>query len=390
MENKDKKWSYFKGLPGIVSLMLPVVFVMFFCGSGCKGHLQESTISEGDTLTQHARLLTLINHGNGVISAQVKNPWDTTRYLGRYLLVDRNLKDGEFEVTEGYAVIKVPVTSALVYSNVHAAPIEEMGALDAIKGVADGDYFTSQRIRKRLASKEIVDVGNSMSPSLEKIIDLSPEIVLVSPYENSGHGVLDNSGVEIVEMADYMEPTPLARAEWIKLLGVLTGKTTESTNIFAKVESEYEKRRKTNDKQVLRPRVLADLPYSGVWSQPGGKSYVAALIRDAGGKPLLDEDVSTGSVQMDIANVLELGSKADVWIIKHLTSLTKSDVVSMVPVATDFDAFKEGNIWLANTSAVPLFDDIAFHPERVLLDYMRIIHPERELKSETEYFQKIQ
>lgn len=334
----------------------------------------DSSLTSTVDVVTYANLLAIYPQPDGSMAVEIHNPWDTTQILQRLYLVNKEC--GKQRVPEGYTLVRVPIRNALVYSSVHTSPIEELGATDVISGVADGEFFSSPEMRSRLDSNRIVNIGSSMSPSLEKIMSLSPEIAIVSPYQNSGHGILDKSGVTVIDMADYMETTPVGRAEWILLLGALTGHYDKAKAIFESVVADYDSYRTLASESGSCPTVLLEVPYSGVWYQPGGKSYMAALIRDAGGVPLLDNDSRTGSVQMDIASVYNMGHNADIWLIKTTDNLTMADIASLTPLADGIKAFATGNVYIADTSEIPLYDDMAFHPERVLKDHISIFHPE--------------
>lgn len=333
-----------------------------------------SSVPDGDTITRNAGLLTVVDLGNGIVSAQISDPWNTGKTLGTYLLVNRDVPDDSIPDVKGASIIRVPVESALVYSSAHTGAFEEMGAADIVTGVADSEYFTSEFIRQGLKTGKIVDIGNSLAPSLDRIIDLDPQVIIVSPYENSGHGILEKTGITVIDMADYMETTPLGRAEWMVLLGALTGNLDKAREIYNRVADRYSSIKESAKALPSKPLVISEMPFSGVWYQPGGKSYASQLIRDAGGTPLLSSDSSAGSVQMDIANVYENGIDADFWIIKNAGTLRPADVCSASPMLKDIRAFRNGNIFVANTLSVPYYDDLAFHPERILSDMSAIFH----------------
>lgn len=378
-------------MPRKISLTLPgAMLLLIITGifSACKGH-DGGQLPHGDTLTTHSALLTIIDHSDGIVSARVTDPWNENKILATYLLIDRSIPDDKIPDIEGAIQIRVPVQSAIVYSGVHSGPIEEMGAQSVIKAVADSKYFTSPFISKGLADGTIADVGNSMAPILDRIIELDPEIAIVSPYENAGHGALEKTGIAVIDMADYMEPTPMGRAEWILLLGALTGNLDRAQQIFDHVEQQYDSIRADATTIANRPLVLSELPYSGVWYQPGGHSYAAAMIRDAGGRPLLDDDTSTGSVQLDIANVYDKGIDADIWLVKSLGPMQRSGFTSATPVTRDIKALRTGNIFSVNTLSTTFYDDIAFHPERILSDMRAIFAGDTAAMANMRYYQRV-
>lgn len=366
--------------------IISLIFFSTACGSN---YSSVDKLPPGDTLTIHSDLLTMVDHGNGITSVVVKNPWDKKGKPTVYLLVDRNLSDSDIPQIKDARIIRVPVKSALVYSSVHTTPLEEMGAARLITGVADASYFTSPYILERLSNKSIVDVGNSLSPSFEKIVQLSPDVAIVSAYENAGHGILDNTGISIVDMTDYMETTPLGRAEWIVFLGKLFGRSDKAQSIFKQVVNDYNSLKSVASSTSAKPVVLTEIPYSGVWYQPGGQSYMSELIRAAGAAPLLSHDASTGSVQLDIASVLDKSQNADFWLIKTTEPVTAENIRNLISGANLIKAFNTGNIYIADTSKVPLYDDLAFHPERILADYVGIFHPELSPEKPKHYFFKV-
>ena len=140
----------------------------------------------------------------------VRNPQDTLKTLQKYILVER---DSEMPagLPEG-TIIKVPVTNALVYSTVHNSLITELGAIGAIGGICNSKYVNGKELQARLASGRIVDCGVSLSPDLEKIIKLKPQVIMLSPFENNDkYAKVGELGIPIIECADYMETSPLGR-----------------------------------------------------------------------------------------------------------------------------------------------------------------------------------
>lgn len=367
----------------IVILLVTPLFLSS-CGSGSK--TAPSSV-EGMVLTQKTDYLRMTQLEGGEILVDISNPWKECDYLGRFVLLSDSCSN-KLEYN-GYERINVPIKNSLVYSSVHALPLVELGCADFIAGIADATYFTNDEIRSKLAEGKITDVGNAMSPSLEKIIELSPDIAIVSPYENSGHGVLDKTGITVVDCVDYMETHPLGRAEWMLLFGALTGRLEDAQSIYDEVSKNYSELSDKALKTRTFPMVLAELPFSGVWYQPGGRSYMAQLIRDAGGKPVYDDDKTVGSLQLDVANVIDKGSEADAWIIKATSPLSYDDIQKEVRSAGMFKSFRNHNVWYVNSYNSDFYDVLAFHPDVILNDYIQILHPEIESLDEMRFFKKV-
>lgn len=345
---------------------------MAVAATSCGGGAGKAPVAQGDTVTQHASLLTLVR-GDGYTYAEVRSPWNDSVPLGRYTIVDSG---AGVEALPGTMLIHRPLRRSVVFAAVHTAPIAELGSLDGIAAVADGAYFTAgDTISRLLAAGSVTDVGSSMSPSLEKIIDIAPDAVLLSPYEHGNAGGLDRAGVPLVYMADYLEAEPLARAEWLLLLGELYGHAAEADSIFAATVSAYSGLKERVAEAAGRPRVFSEKPYSGVWYVPGGRSYVATMLADAGADYPWADDESAGSLPLDEAGVIDRAADADCWIIKDAREYSEESLLAELPHARAFKAFP-GGVYYCNTIEKPFFNAVAFHPELVLADYVRIFHPE--------------
>lgn len=343
---------------------------------GCRstGSGTDGAGFQGDTLTCEASLLTIVDCGDYTI-AEMTNPWDTTSLLQRYLLVPRD-KDIPAPMPDG-TVVKVPLLSSLVYSSVHASAIKEVGAIGAVTGVCDAGYYKIPEITDGIASGRVTDAGSSMSPSIEKILEFEPEAILVSPFQNAGHGAIAQTGIPIIECADYMETSPLGRAEWIKLFGLLYGNIHAADSIYADVAKKYNAITADVAGADSRPTVISEMVTDGVWYMPGGRSYMAQLFRDAGADYPWSGDVSTGSLQLDFATVYDRAGEADIWLIKTFgRDLTLDELRSSYPLHARMAAFSKGGVYSCNTSSTSFFEDFPFHPELLLEEYVRIFHPE--------------
>ena len=359
-----------KGMPKYVLVAATVVLMWF--ATSCGGGAGKAPVTAGDTITTHARLLTVVR-GDGYTYAEVRSPWSDSVPLGCYTIIDSG---SDADALPGTTLIRRPLRRSVVFASVHTAPIAELGSLDGIAAVADGQYFTpGDTIAGLLASGRIADVGSSMSPSLEKVIDLEPDAVLLSPYEDGNAGGLDRAGVPIIYMADYLEADALCRAEWLLLLGELYGRTAEADSMYAATVAAYESLKARVADVERRPTVFTEKPYSGVWYVPGGRSYAAGMLADAGARYVWADDGSSGSLPLDEAAVIDRASDADYWLIKAAVDTKPETLAAELPHARAFKAFP-GGVYYCNTVKRPFFNAVAFHPERVLADYVRIFHPE--------------
>ncbi len=364
--------------------------LLLVAASSCGGHGRESGEPvEGDTLTSHAELLTLVDCGD-YVAAIVADPWNPGKTLASYALVQRDAGEAPV-VPDGFQIVTVPLSRSVVDSSTNSAAIAQLGALGGVAAVSDGNYYApGDTITKLIAAGRIADIGSSMSPKVETLVDVSPDAILSSPYKNAGHGVIETLKVPIIECADYMESTPLGRAEWILLLGHLYGNPDGAVAIFDKVCTDYNALCSLAAAAPgTKPKVLPEMLTSGVWYVPGGQSYMARMLADAGADYPWADDSSTGSLQLDLAAVLDRAADADIWFMRNYGMPTLASLRETTPPYAQIKAYADGNVYNCDTSTSPFFNDIAFHPERVLSDFITLFHPQLRPGVDLVYFSKV-
>lgn len=344
-------------------------------------------VGAADTLTHHARYLTIADCGGGLVRVDIANPWDDDKMLARYALVDRDSVVPD-TLPSDIVVIRTPVERAAVFSSVHTGAFEELGALGQVAAIADRQYFTPvDTVSILLGKGEIVDLGSISSPSVELMAASGVTAVLRSPMQGVA-GAKYPSGVAAVECADYMEPTPIGRAEWILLLGELTGKRQVARDILDDVIENYSSLVfKTGSATTPRPKILAETEYSGVWYVPQGGSYMARLYADAGADWPWADTTGSGSLSLSLEEVAAKALDADMWLVRSYGyETTTSTLKALNPRYTAFEAWKRGNIYSCDTEKRNIFNDVAFHPDKVLAEYIAIFHPELMPGYELQYF----
>lgn len=348
------------------NLLCFIAAVCLICS--CTNQAEKSA-DTGDDHAPDASLLRLTDR-NGCTIAEFFSPSDSLRPISTYIFVPDTVKD--MPATEGI-VIHTPVRSVLIYSSVTAGALDELGVFHIIKGVTDSKYFTDPRIRKGIETGTITDAGAAASPSKEKLLALHPDCIILNLYEGMDVTGLDGLGIPVVKMVDNQENTPLGRAEWIKLIGALTGQQEKADSIFSRVKSDYVRLKQTTSQLKNRPKVLTENMYQGVWYVPGGNSFQARLIEDAGGDYFMRDDRSTGSLSLSYEQVLSEARDADVWMLKLFgVEPDRNGLLKMDSRYAHFDAFKKKNIFFVNTAEVPLFEFAIYHPEKILAEYAAI------------------
>lgn len=356
--------------------------------AGCHRNKISETHEGKEIRFDYAKLIR-VWECDGFKKMEIRNPWDTTCLLQTYLLVDKT-KEIPANCLGG-VVVRVPLEKSAVFTTVHCSLIEELGAVNSISGICELEYITNPNIISLTQSGKIVDFGSSMSPDIEKIITVSPDAILLSPFNNSGgHGGLDKLGIPIVECADYMESDPLGRAEWIKLYGMLFGKESEADSIFSKVTETYTQIEKEAQRETgSHPSLLYGLDNGGSWFIPGGKSYMAKMFASAGANYIFGETTHSGAEPFAFETVYDKGCNADIWLIlgTEVADKTYKDLQRF----SNFKSYKEKRVYACNTTKTSFFDEIPFHPERLLKDLYVIFHSEKygDVNEYLHYYRKL-
>ncbi|MQO92554.1 ABC transporter substrate-binding protein [Segatella copri] len=376
--------------------------------AACQGGKTAAADAEaGDTLEmKYAKLLTIVKHGDGeeasdeaegvdyqYAEAIIANPWKAGTILHRYILIPKG-KEGDKTVamlarrrSTGARcttdTVRTPLESNLVFTAPHCQLLTELGCQNAITGVCDKDYINIPDIKSRAqadakVAHPIMDCGSSMQPDIERIIALHPEALLISPFENSGgYGKLDKLRIPVIETADYMETSPLGRAEWIKLYGLLLG-SSKADSLFSAIEKEYLQLKAEAAKLPLGLSILTERKTGNVWYVPGGKSTMGILLRDAHARYIFADDTHSGSLSMSPEQIIAKGNQVDVWAFKYFggNALTKQDLLAEYQGYQALKAFQTGTVYETDTSCEPYFELTSFHPEILLREFIVLSHPE--------------
>ncbi len=350
----------------------------------CQGGNTSSPLQgEGDTIPmRYAKNITMVRYGDNVVEVKLANPWGEG-LLGTYILTSD--PDAIPPHEGGAPVINTPLKNALVFTAVHCGLICELGMEESIGGVCEKEYIHG-------LTKEVVDCGNGMSPNQERIIQLRPDAMLVSPFEsNTGHDKLGQLGMPIVECAEYMESTALGRAEWMKFYGILFGKEKEANAMFEALVTRYDSLSAMVKNSDNCPRILSEELYGNVWYQPGVHSTIGQLYADAGAQTAFPEYKQSGSVPLSIEQVYATAHNADIWLMRYDSdeTMTLAQLGAEVDVYRRFDAFKKGNVWGCNTRTSFFYERSPFHPDRMLSDIIQITHPEVQLHEPMYFYEKL-
>lgn len=344
----------------------------------------------GDTVVfKYASLLTVTKY-DGYMIATIRNPWKTDKLLHTYVLVPDNkpLPEG-LQLPTG-SIIRTPVKRAAVFTTVHCSLLTRLGIGDRIVAVADLPYIKIPYIQKQVKANQIADCGNGLSPAVETIMDIRPEIIMLSPFENSGgYGKIEDLDIPLVECAEYMESSPLARAEWMRFYGMLYGKEQQADSLFAVVDSCYQALKRSVRQASKGCSLLMDKMVGSVWYVPGGQSTIGQMIKDAGGHYPWADDTRSGSLSLPFEMVLERAGECDVWLFRYSSNhqMNSRELLSEHPGYRQLKAFRTHRVYGCNVEQSLFYEETPFRPDYLLSDFIQIIHPEIGGLSPLRYFQ---
>lgn len=320
---------------------------------------------------------------------EVLDPWDSTRILQRYLLVDRN-QPLPNPLPKG-TLVRTPAKQLVCYSSVICGALNELDALDEVIGVCEPEYIDIPFIKEGLASGRVADLGQSTSPNIEKMIEMNANAIIATSFENSNYGAAEKLGIPIIECSDYMETTPLGRAEWIRFYGFFCGKENLADSIFRETEKRYLALKELASTVTHRPSVVSEKKYGSTWYVPGGNSYMAHFYKDAGASYVFSDLLVTGTVPYSFEMVFDRAAHADFWLIKYNTSyeMSYNDLQREYPPYANFEAFTKRNIYACNTGGVPYYEELPVHPDYLLEEFVWLFHPELLPGYKPRYFRKM-
>ena len=289
--------------------------------------------------------------------------------------------------------MRVPLQRSVVFTSVHAALLEQFGATRQVAGVADRKYMKVPYIQEGVTTGRIIDCGDGMSPVIEKIIDANADAILLSPFENSGgYGRLEDIDIPLIECAEYMEQSPLARAEWLRFYGLLYGCQHKADSLFALVDSNYHALKQLAKTSTVHRSVLMDKQTGSVWYVPGGQSTIGQMLQDAQSNYPFADDEHSGSLALPFEAVLEKAGEADVWLFRYDAPqpITRQQLLSEQPGYPQLRPMREDQLYGCNVTTSMFYEETPFRPDLLLQDFIHILHPDIPNLPSLRYYHKVE
>ncbi|HPT23380.1 MAG TPA: ABC transporter substrate-binding protein [Anaerolineaceae bacterium] len=344
-------------------------------------------VVDGKALTpvtiDYAKNFTL-QYKDGYKILTVTQPWVGASQAFTYILVPEGVAE---PANPGSAmVIHTPIQSLVTLSTTYFAFLENIGKLDTVQAVDDATYTYNKTITEgvKAGRVKVIGGGSSLGPiDLEALVDMSPDVIMTSAsgsVDYDAHPKLLEAGFHVVINADYLENSPLGRAEWGKFIAAFYNEEERAAEQFSEVVARYNALKELAATAATKPTVFVNTDYQGTWYMPGNESYVAELLRDSGANYLFTDLPSANAAPLAFEEVYDRALNADYWLNVGFPA-DLAGLVAMDERYADFKAFQAGGVFNFNArvngnGGVDYYESGVAHPDLVLSDLVKIFHPE--------------
>ena len=370
----------------LISSFFFSVFWLVSCKKETDIILQKAEIAQNEVT--HAKGFSLRHYHNFTL-LRVTKPWPEAKEAFTYVLAKdvKNVPDS----LKSAIFIKIPLQKIVVTSTTHLPSLVNLQEEKSLIGFPGLDYISSPKIRAIIHKGMIKELRDNDNVNVEMTIDLQPQLIVGHSMEanNPKYTNLQKAGVPVIFNGDWVETTPLGKAEWIKFFGALYDKNAEATAYFKEIEKAYTEAKMLVKNEEVTPAVLSGAMYQDVWYAPQGESWMAQFVKDANGTYVWNDTKGTGSLSLSLEDVIEKAQQADYWIgPAQFTSYVELENANKH--YTQFKAFKERKIYTYSAKkgekgGVVFYEEAPNRPDLILKDLIFILHPQK-LPGYTPYF----
>jgi iron complex transport system substrate-binding protein len=333
----------------------------------------------------------------------VKNPWRNADTTFQYVLVQCNTPiPSGFDKSQ---IIQIPINSVVVMSTTHLPLLDKLGLVDSPKerlsqrliGVSDFNQVNTPSVVAKIKAGKLQEVGRSNNTNVEKIIEIRPELVTtygVGNPKSDSHPKLIEAGLPVAIIAEYMESSPLGRAEWLKFMALFFNREAEAERVFSDMAAKYRSIAKIASQAKTKPTVFSGFDSRGTWYIPGGDSYASKFISDAGGNYIWKDDRSTGSLNLSFEQVFDRAQSAEVWINSSQAWRSIDDVINTDRRYANFRAVNNAKLFnptarMNATGGNDFWEGGTANPDLLLADLVKALHPELLPNHQFVYYQHL-
>jgi len=343
---------------------------------------------------QYAQGFHIVQMGD-ITRLDVFNPWENARnFTYSYYLIPKSIAIPDS--LTGRKIIRTPVEKVVVLSTTHIGFIKKLGLESSIIGVSGKDFVTNPIVRKGIEQGLVHDVGYDQNMNYELLLQMKPDLVMAYGIGSdvAAHlSKMNDLNIPVVINAEYLEETPLGRAEWLVFVGSFYNQTEHAQRVFNKIVMEYDSLKNLVSQTSHNPLILTGLPYKDNWWVPGGKSYMANMIADAGGDYLWKDNISRESFVVSLESAIVKATQAELWINTGQTNsiqqiLESDERFKIIPSLKNKMVYND-NKQMNSTGGNEVWETGAANPQDLLHDLIHIFHPEIKSDSTFHYYQKL-
>lgn len=378
--------------------ILICIFLSLFVLMSCKDEKrveQSRSLSAKQIHNSYAEGFKITDYKTHKILT-ITNPWPQAEKSYTYALQKKeHSTKNKLNKDNFNGSITVPVQKIVVTSTTHIPALELLGVEQTLVGFPGTDYISSEKTRTRIDNGHIRELGNNEGINTEVLLDLRPDVVVAFGVDgtNKSMEVIEKAGIPVIYNGDWVEKSPLAKAEWIKFFGLLYAKEKEAEGIFTQIETDYIDAKKIASEATSKPSILCGAMYKDIWYLPNGTSPEAQFLEDANTNYLWSDTKESGSIALSFETVFEKAKHAELWLSpSYYTSYEALENSSSH--YTEFDAFKNKRIYTfsnttGKTGGVLYYELGTSRPDLVLKDMIKICHPELLTHYEPAFFKPL-
>lgn len=375
------------------------VYAVFFTAvvCGCGGQVR-NTAGEGEVVysPEYADGFSILSCGNSTV-LRITDPWQGAQGVEKNIFLSR----GGERPPEGFKgiTLEVPLRKVIPMSSSHIAYIDAVGCIDAVNGISGADYITNPVIRDKSAAGTIKDVGYDNYINYELITSLRPDLIMI--YGVAGENMMERKltelGIKTAYIGDYVENSPLGKAEWIVAVGEMFGKREEAVEVFKGIRDRYLEMKELTGEAVAgkrKPVVMLNSPYRDTWFVPGDRNYIVRLLEDAGGEYACRGEDSERSRALSGEAAFIAAGGSDMWLNPGMVN-SLAEVVSFNPKFANIPPVKNGMVYNCDARNTPeggsdFWESGALRADIVLKDMVKMFHPELLPEHELYYFRRLE
>lgn len=359
--------------------MLLLLALLFSCGNsqnkpGLNLVMGGTADSAAMIAPQYAKGFN-VKYADNITLLEINDPENKEAEQFHFALVDKSFKG---EIPNGYTRLNIPIKSAICMTSLQLSNFLKLDIPELVVGITSTRHLHNQKMNQQLKEGKTHKIGIEGNFDNEVIIAINPDVIFISPFKRGGYDAIRNVEIPMIPHLGYKELTPLGQAEWIKVIGLLTGNASLANSTFEAIESRYNNLKSIVDTVKRRPTVFSGEMRGGNWYAVGGRSFLAQLFRDAGGDYFLKENEESGGVTLDYETVYTNAAHADYWrIVNSFEGEYSYNVLKEQDERyTDFDAWKKHGVIYCNMKEVPFYERMPVEPEVVLADFIHVFHPD--------------